>query len=94
MPANVGWCDALYGIIHSTMLYFSLVSGVYHKKNRGADMYESVSIQRFRGLESVAIDRLAKINLLIGKNGTGKSTILEALWLQSIKKTRRQESIY
>ncbi len=46
-------------------------------------MYESIFIQRFRGLENVTIDRLAKINILVGKNGTGKSTVLEALWLHS-----------
>src|SRR5260370_7597047 len=46
-------------------------------------MYESISIQRFRGLDHVTIDRLAKINILVGKNGTAKSTVREALWLHS-----------
>jgi len=46
-------------------------------------LYENLSIQRFRGLKNLTIDRLAQINLLIGKNGAGKSTVLEALWLHS-----------
>jgi energy-coupling factor transporter ATP-binding protein EcfA2 len=46
-------------------------------------MYERVSIHRFRGLQNVTLDRLAKINVVVGKNGTGKSTVLEALWLHA-----------
>jgi ABC-type cobalamin/Fe3+-siderophores transport system ATPase subunit len=46
-------------------------------------MYTRLSVQRFRGLRNVAIDHLAPINILIGNNGTGKTTFLEALWLHS-----------
>lgn len=46
-------------------------------------MYERISIQGFRGLKELTIDRLAPINILIGKNGSGKSTVLEALWIHA-----------
>lgn len=46
-------------------------------------MYEQISIQGFRGIKELVIDKLAPINILIGNNGSGKSSVLEALWLHS-----------
>ncbi len=46
-------------------------------------MYERISIQNFRGLKELTIERLAPINILIGNNGSGKSTVLEAMWLHA-----------
>src|SRR5438132_56917 len=46
-------------------------------------MYANLAIKRFRGLRDVSVSRLARVNLLIGNNGTGKTTLLEALWLHS-----------
>ena len=46
-------------------------------------MYANLAIKRFRGLRDVSVGRLARVNLLIGNNGTGKTTVLEALWLHS-----------
>jgi predicted ATP-dependent endonuclease of OLD family len=46
-------------------------------------MYEQISIQGFRGIKDLTIDKLAPINILIGNNGSGKSTVLEALWLHA-----------
>jgi energy-coupling factor transporter ATP-binding protein EcfA2 len=47
-------------------------------------MYERISIQGFRGVKELTIDHLAPINILIGKNGSGKSTVLEALWVHAV----------
>jgi predicted ATP-binding protein involved in virulence len=41
--------------------------------------FESVSIQNFRGIEELALSFAPGVNLLIGENGAGKTSILEAL---------------
>jgi energy-coupling factor transporter ATP-binding protein EcfA2 len=43
--------------------------------------FSSVRLQAFRGLRNVTLDGCADINLLIGKNNSGKTTVLEALAL-------------
>ena len=44
-------------------------------------MIESIRIRDFRGIQSGAIDRLRQLNILVGPNNSGKSTVLEALYL-------------
>lgn len=44
-------------------------------------MYTRIHIKNFRGLRDVAIDDLARVNLFVGPNGIGKTSLLEALWL-------------
>jgi len=39
----------------------------------------SLSIERFRSLRKLKIDGLGMVNLITGKNNTGKSSVLEAL---------------
>lgn len=39
----------------------------------------SLQVQRFRALRDVQIDGLGRVNLLTGRNNTGKSSLLEAL---------------
>ena len=41
----------------------------------------SLKIENFRGLKSLEIPRLGRVTLLAGKNGTGKTTVLEAVRL-------------
>lgn len=45
--------------------------------------FESVSIRRFRGLEDIELSGLGAVNLLIGANGSGKTSVLEAIFLLS-----------
>jgi len=42
---------------------------------------EKIEIKNFRGFDKISIDDFNQINLLIGKNNSGKSSILEAIFL-------------
>lgn len=44
-------------------------------------MLKSIEISNFRSLHDVKIRRMQKLNLITGKNGGGKTTLLEALFL-------------
>lgn len=41
--------------------------------------FERVYIENYRGIENITLDFQPGVNILIGDNGTGKTTILEAL---------------
>lgn len=42
---------------------------------------ESLEISNFRALRQLRLARLGQVNLIVGKNNIGKSSVLEALWL-------------
>ena len=44
-------------------------------------MLEHLRIQNYRGFTDIGIDQLARINLFTGRNNSGKTTLLEALFL-------------
>ena len=44
-------------------------------------LLESLEIKRFRAFEHLRIERLGRVNLIVGKNNVGKSSLLEALLL-------------
>ncbi len=44
-------------------------------------MYRSFSIKNFRCFRDLALEPLERVNLITGKNNTGKTALLEALWL-------------
>jgi AAA15 family ATPase/GTPase len=44
-------------------------------------MYTNLTIERFRGINHLEIQDIKRINLFIGKNNCGKTTILEAIFL-------------
>jgi energy-coupling factor transporter ATP-binding protein EcfA2 len=44
-------------------------------------MIESLSIKSFRGIQDVRLDPLRRVNLIVGGNDSGKTSILEALTL-------------
>src|SRR6266849_7306838 len=41
----------------------------------------SLEIRGFRGFRQLQIERLGRVNLIVGKNNVGKSSLLEALQL-------------
>ena len=46
-------------------------------------MYTSFRVQNFRGFRDLRLDDLARINLIAGKNNTGKTALLEAIYIHS-----------
>ncbi len=46
-------------------------------------MIESIQIKNFRGIQQGQIEQFRKFNLLVGPNNSGKTAILEALYLSS-----------
>lgn len=49
------------------------------KKLDGGHMLQSLHIKNFRSLEDFHVPRLGRVNLIVGKNNSGKSSVLEAL---------------
>ncbi len=45
--------------------------------------YTSLTIQNFRGIRLLKIDNLKQVNLFVGRNNSGKTSILEAMFLIS-----------
>jgi len=51
---------------------------------RGLDLFSSIDITGYRGLDSFRLSGLGRVNLLVGKNNSGKTSILECIeFLQS-----------
>ena len=44
-------------------------------------MYSSIRIQGYRGLDSFRMEGLGRVNLLVGTNNSGKTSILECIEL-------------
>ena len=45
--------------------------------------YKSIKIENFRGIKTLEISDLKRVNLLVGRNNCGKTSILEAFFLVS-----------
>lgn len=43
-------------------------------------MFRTLSIKNFRGIQELKIDNLNQINIFVGENGTGKTTVLDAIY--------------
>jgi len=43
--------------------------------------FKTLKIENFRGIKSLAIEDLARVNLFVGENNCGKTTVLEAAFL-------------
>lgn len=44
-------------------------------------LFDNLEIRQFRAFDYLKIEQLGHVNLILGKNNVGKSTLLEALWL-------------
>jgi ABC-type cobalamin/Fe3+-siderophores transport system ATPase subunit len=42
---------------------------------------ESLGVRGFRAFNNLLVERLGRVNLVVGKNNVGKTALLEALWL-------------
>jgi len=45
---------------------------------------DSLEIKNFRAFKHLRIEKLGRVNLIVGKNNVGKSSVLEALWLYAV----------
>src|SRR5262245_48267748 len=48
-------------------------------RNRDDLLIDRLEIRDFRQYEHLTIDRLARVNLIVGRNGAGKTSVLEAI---------------
>ncbi len=44
-------------------------------------MLNSIEIQNYRNLKHLSVEKLGRVNLIIGRNNTGKTSLLEAVYL-------------
>jgi AAA15 family ATPase/GTPase len=44
-------------------------------------LLDSLEIKGYRCFEHLTIEKLGRVNLIVGKNNTGKTALLEALWI-------------
>lgn len=60
-------------------------NGILHRsgarRHMGRNMIESVTIKGYRGFSHFEMKGLGRINLLVGRNNGGKTSILEAIYL-------------
>jgi hypothetical protein len=49
-----------------------------HKPKTGRQMLTRLEVQNYRGFPSFELDGLSRVNLLVGKNNSGKTALLEA----------------
>jgi hypothetical protein len=60
----------------------STLSGQEKKVSPGKRLkHESLLIRGYRGFKELKLDRLSRVNLIVGKNNVGKTSVLEALRL-------------
>ena len=45
------------------------------------DGFKSIEIKNFRGIDHLKVDDFSRVNVFLGQNNSGKSTVLEAIAL-------------
>ena len=55
---------------------------------------KKLEITNFRGLRDVSLDNLGLVNVLVGGNNVGKTTVLEAVFLLTGNGNRKTSSLY
>lgn len=56
-------------------------------------MYKSLKIEGFRRFQSLEIGELARVNLLVGRNNSGKTSVLEAISLLASPSSLRETAL-
>ena len=49
------------------------------ENNEESGMFQKIHIKAYRGLKDIALDELGRVNIIVGENNTGKTSILEAI---------------
>lgn len=44
-------------------------------------MFKKIDIKSYRGLDNITLDKLSAVNIIVGENNTGKTSVLEAIQL-------------
>lgn len=58
-----------------------LAAGVESRTSRGYLVLKSLEVRNFRCFERLSLDDLRRINIIVGENASGKTALLEALWV-------------
>jgi ABC-type cobalamin/Fe3+-siderophores transport system ATPase subunit len=53
------------------------------KRDKDELLLDSLEIKGYRCFEHLTIEKLGRVNLIVGKNNVGKTALLEALWIYS-----------
>lgn len=53
------------------------------KRDKDELLLDSLEIKGYRCFEHLTIEKLGRVNLIVGKNSVGKTALLEALWIYS-----------
>ena len=56
-------------------------------------MLKSLRISNYRAFGALGVDELSRINLISGRNNSGKTTLLEALLMLSLPDIRKSRCI-
>jgi AAA15 family ATPase/GTPase len=57
------------------------IDGARHCALNFGAMIRSIEIERFRGFESLRSPKCGRVNVIVGDNGSGKTALLEAIFL-------------
>ena len=61
------------------MKYWKKLYFYKFKQSTTMDGFKNIEIKNFRGIEHLIIDDLSRVNVFLGQNSSGKSTVLESL---------------
>jgi len=72
------FCNQNNSVFEHKLIYFEIVSICAKKLPM---QLEKISIKGFRGIPNLELPDLGRINLIVGKNNTSKTSVLEAIFL-------------
>src|SRR5947207_2447466 len=78
----------LNGIIETVRGCMQPATNPFHRHKRdimASLALPSLEVQNFRGFQDLRIEKLGRVNLIVGKNNIGKSSLLEAIQLYATK---------
>jgi len=64
-------------------IFMSTTAEETEKTTKTKLLLDSLEIKGYRCFEHLTIEKLGRVNLIVGKNNVGKTALLEALWIYS-----------